>query len=110
MYLFGISRENLTEIFTACVHPIVHIQFVLPLQGNGHFAIVTEGVALGYGVKWPFRPLARRGHLGCTPFAPYQDRLFLNSKPRAQRLAYSMRRSFLIVFSVDFSSSVISDA
>ena len=34
---------------------------VLPLQGTGHFGIVTEGVALGYGVNRPFRPLEAGG-------------------------------------------------
>jgi len=82
-------------------------KFVLPLQGNGHFGIITEGVALGYGVKRPFRPL---GHPVRTTCAPYQHRLFSKFKLRAQRTVYSMRRSFLIAFSVDFNSSVISDA
>ena len=35
----------------------ITFKFVLPLQGNGQYGIVTEGVALGYGVTRPFRPL-----------------------------------------------------
>ena len=69
-YLFGCRPRNLTKIFALDIHLILHIQFELPLQGNGHFGIVTEGVALGYGVQRPFRPSVCIALTGLRTFWP----------------------------------------